>query len=189
MSWRQGPDGRLAGRQAARGWEQRPWQGHPDRAILGASPPAPAPTPPLGGLLAGAVLGVLLGSAASTVTTALAVGVAGANIDRLYRPVEFTLRVGLLLGAPCMGAIVAALLANVVLSRRVAVAPWAVGLGTVAGPILALRLERTLALGTRTAVTFGALLVCWAVAGGILARLGMRPRPARDRAPTGYEPL
>lgn len=123
----------------------------------------------LGGLLAGAVLGVVLGAASSTVTTALAVGVAGRNADRLFQPIEFTVRVALLLVAPCMGAILAALFSAVVPPRRVRPAPWAIGLGVVVGPILALRLDRTQELGAQTVAAFGVLLVCWAVVGGLLA--------------------
>jgi hypothetical protein len=141
---------------------------------------------PRGRLLAGALFGVALGAASSTVTTALAVGVVGRNADRLYQPIEFTVRVALLLVAPCMGAILAALFSAVVPPRRVTPAPWGIGLGVVVGPILALRLDRTQDLGVQTMVTFGVLLACWAVVGGLLAAAAAaratvrRPRDGGD---------
>jgi len=146
--------------------------------------PAPEPRPSFRTVLGGAVLGVVLGAASSTVTTALAVGVAGKHADRFFQPVEFTIRVALLLAAPCMGAILAALFAAVVVPRKVTPAPWAMGLGVVAGPILALRLDRVQDLGVETVVAFALLLVCWAVVGGLLAaaataRAGTRPRGTR----------
>jgi hypothetical protein len=193
------------------GYRDRPpagdyWYGHGGQSVPGVPPPgAPALAPEpqrLGGLLAGAMLGVVLGAASSTVTTALAVGVAGSHADRLFQPIEFTIRVGLLLVAPPMGAVVAALFAAIVLPKRVVVAPWAVGLGIVVGPILALRLERATQFGSSTTVTFGLLLVCWAVVGGILAavaaaRTAPRPgpdrpgsdRPGSDSVPPPYEPF
>jgi hypothetical protein len=142
----------------------------------------------LGALLAGAALGVVLGAASSTVTTALAVGVAGRNADRLIQSLEFTIRVALLLAAPCMGAILAALFAAVVVPRRVVPAPWAMGLGSVVGPILALNLDRVRELGSETVVTFAILLVCWAVLGGFLASAATARAATRPDGAGGHDP-
>jgi len=51
----------------------------------------------------------LAGAAASTLATALAAAVAGRQADLALQPVELALRVGLLLGAPCVGAVLAAM--------------------------------------------------------------------------------
>jgi hypothetical protein len=55
-----------------------------------------------------AVAAGLAGVAASTLATALAAAVAGRQSDLALQPVELALRVGLLLVAPCVGAVLAA---------------------------------------------------------------------------------
>jgi len=55
------------------------------------------------------VLAVPAGAAGSTLTTAIAAAVAGREADLALQPLELTLRVALLLAAPCVGALVAAL--------------------------------------------------------------------------------
>jgi hypothetical protein len=149
--------------------------------LPGPSGHGPEPGPRLRSRIGGAVLGLVLGAASSTVTTALAVGVAGRHADRFFQPIEFTIRVALLLAAPCMGAVLAALFAAVVVPRKVVPAPWAMGLGVVAGPILALRLDRVQDLGVETVVTFAVLLVCWAVVGGLLAAAATARAGTRSR--------
>lgn len=168
---------------------RRPGDRRPERLIGPGMPGAPPSSGPRrAGPLTGVVLGVVLGAASSTVTTALAVGVAGKNADRYFESIEFTIRVVLLLAAPCMGAILAALFVAVVAPGRLVLAPWAVGLGVMVGPILALRLDRVLQLGVRTTVVFGVLLVCWAIVGGVLAaaaasRTASRSPSDHDRLP------
>ena len=54
-----------------------------------------------------AVAAGLAGIAASTLATALAAAVAGRQSDLALQPVELALRVGLLLIAPCVGAVLA----------------------------------------------------------------------------------
>jgi hypothetical protein len=91
-----------------------------------------------------AVAAGLAGIAASTLATALAAAVAGRQSDLALQPVELALRVGLLLIAPCVGAVLAA----VVVPRgggRLAVV--AIGLGVPIGPLLVLRLDRVLDFG------------------------------------------
>jgi hypothetical protein len=60
-----------------------------------------------------AVLAGLAGVAASTLTTALAAAVAGRQSDLALQPVELALRVALLLIAPCVGAVLAAVVVPV----------------------------------------------------------------------------
>ena len=55
-----------------------------------------------------AVAAGLAGLAASTLATTLAAAVAGRQSDLALQPVELALRVGLLLVAPCVGAVLAA---------------------------------------------------------------------------------
>jgi hypothetical protein len=60
-----------------------------------------------------AVLAGLAGVAASILTTALAAAVAGREADLALQPVELALRVALLLIAPCVGAVLAAVVVPV----------------------------------------------------------------------------
>jgi hypothetical protein len=117
----------------------------------------------------------LAGVAASTLATALAAAVAGRHSDLALLPVERTLRVGLLLVAPCVGAVLAA----VVVPRgggRAAVV--AVGLGVPVGPLLVLRLDRVREFGLTSSLLTVVVLVAWGVVGAALAA-GWWARPAR----------
>jgi hypothetical protein len=117
---------------------------------------------------------LLAGAAGSTLTTALAAAVAGRQADLPLRPVELALRVALLLGAPCIGA----LLAAVVVPRgggRAAVV--AVGLGVPVGPLLVLRLDRVTEFGPVPTLLVAGVLVAWAAVGAFLAA-GWWDRPA-----------
>jgi type II secretory pathway pseudopilin PulG len=60
-----------------------------------------------------AVLALLAAVAASTLTTALAAAVAGRQSDLALQPVELALRVAVLLVAPCVGAVLAAVVVPV----------------------------------------------------------------------------
>jgi hypothetical protein len=126
-----------------------------------------------------AVLAGLAGVAASTLTTALAAAVAGRESDLALQPVELALRVALLLIAPCVGAVLAAVVVPV---RSAAgggrLAAVAVGLGVPVGPLLVLRLDRVRDFGlASTLLTLGVLLA-WGVVGGSLAA-GWWARPGR----------
>ena len=117
----------------------------------------------------------LAGAAASTLATALAAAVAGRQADLALQPVELALRVGLLLGAPCVGAVLAAM----VVPRgggRWAVA--AVGVGVPAGPLLVLRLDRLREFGVAPALLTVGVLAAWGAVGAALAA-GWWARPAR----------
>jgi hypothetical protein len=108
----------------------------------------------------------LAAAAASTLTTAGAAAAAGRQADLALQPVELALRVGLLLLAPCAGA----LLAAVVIPRgggRPALA--AVGLGVPVGPLLVLRLDRMGQFGSVPLLLTVAVLVLWGIAGTLLA--------------------
>ncbi|HET9557237.1 MAG TPA: hypothetical protein VFS70_08870, partial [Actinomycetota bacterium] len=97
-------------------------------------------TPPAGRSgLRWAVAAGLAGVAASTLATALAAAVAGRQSDLALLPVERTLRVALLLVAPCVGAVLAAVVVPRGGGRSAVVA---VGLGVPVGPLLVLRLDR-----------------------------------------------
>jgi hypothetical protein len=126
-----------------------------------------------------AVLAGLAGVAASTLTTALAAAVAGRESDLALQPVELALRVALLLIAPCVGAVLAAVVVPARSSAgggRLAVA--AVGLGVPVGPLLVLRLDRVREFGpASTLLTLGVLLA-WGVVGAALAA-GWWARPGR----------
>jgi hypothetical protein len=114
-------------------------------------------------------------AAASTLTTAGAAAAAGRQADLTLQPVELALRVGLLLVAPCAGA----LLAAVVIPRgggRPVVA--AVGIGVPVGPLLVLRLDRMGEFGVLPVLLTAAVLVLWGVAGALLAA-GWWRRPDR----------
>ena len=139
------PQPRIPG-QPSDGPHARSWQPDPSAGLsLGGEPHGVlAARGGAGGArlvyaVAGVVIGVLLGAATSVLTTSLAAEVAGRQADGIPRSPEFTIRVGLILAAPCMGAILAALFAGIALPHPLRAAPWAIGLGTVTGPILALR--------------------------------------------------
>jgi hypothetical protein len=141
-----------------------------------------------------AVLAGLAGVAASILTTALAAAVAGREADLALQPVELALRVALLLIAPCVGAVLAA----VVVPVRPTGAPprgspgpsgrssagagrlaaVAVGLGVPVGPLLVLRLDRVRAFGLASSLLTLGVLLAWGVVGGCLAA-GWWARPGR----------
>jgi hypothetical protein len=126
-----------------------------------------------------AVLAGLAGVAASILTTALAAAVAGREADLALQPVELALRVALLLIAPCVGAVLAAV---VVPARSSAgagrLAAAAVGLGVPVGPLLVLRLDRVRAFGLASSLLTLGVLLAWGVVGGCLAA-GWWARPGR----------
>jgi hypothetical protein len=124
-------------------------------------------------------------AAASTLTTAGAAAAAGRQADLALQPIELALRVGLLLAAPCAGA----LLAAIAIPRgggRVALV--AIGVGVPIGPLLVLRLDRMGAFGVLPALLTAAVLVLWGIAGALLAGSWWR-RPSRtlerSALPTG----
>jgi hypothetical protein len=126
-----------------------------------------------------AILAGLAGIAASTLTTAVAAAVAGRESDLALQPVELALRVALLLIAPCVGAVLAA----VVVPARDSVgggrlAAVAVGLGVPVGPLLVLRLDRVRAFGLASSLLTVGVLLAWGVVGGALAA-GWWGRPGR----------
>ena len=84
------------------------------------SEPANQVTPPRRSGWRWAVAAGLAGVAASTLATALAAAVAGRQSDLALLPVERTLQVALLLVAPCIGAVLAA----VVVPAAAAGPPW-----------------------------------------------------------------
>ena len=140
----------------------------------------PGDVPGLGALPAlrrvGPVAGFVAGAAASIFATAVAAGVAGFQANRNLQPIEFTIRVGLLLAAPCMGAV----LATLVLPRRRGPRPaWAIGAGVAIGPLLVLRMDRLLGYGLLPAVAGVAALAAWVLAGAAVAR-DTSTRPDRD---------
>jgi hypothetical protein len=122
-----------------------------------------------------AVAAGLAGVAASTLATALAAAVAGRQSDLALQPVELALRVGLLLVAPCVGAVVAAVVVPGGGGRLAAVA---VGLGVPLGPLLVLRLDRVREFGLTTALLTVGVMVAWGVVGAALAA-GWWARPGR----------
>jgi hypothetical protein len=113
--------------------------------------------------------------AASTLATAMAAAVAGRQSDLALQPVELALRVGLLLGAPCVGAVLAAV---VVPARGARLAVIAVGLGVPLGPLLVLRLDRVRDFGLVSSLLTVGVMVAWGVVGAALAA-GWWARPAR----------
>jgi hypothetical protein len=122
-----------------------------------------------------AVVAGLAGAAASTLVTALAAAVAGRQSDLALRPVELALRVGLLLGAPCVGAVLAAVTVPRGGGRLTVVA---VGLGVPVGPLLVLRLDRVREFGLTATLLTLAVMVAWGVVGAALAA-GWWARPDR----------
>jgi hypothetical protein len=126
-----------------------------------------------------AVLALLAGVAASTLTTALAAAVAGRQSDLALQPIELALRVALLLIAPCVGAVLAAV---VVPARPSAgggrLAVVAVGVGVPVGPLLVLRLDRVREFGLPASLLTLGVLLAWGLVGAALAA-GWWARPGR----------
>jgi hypothetical protein len=122
-----------------------------------------------------AVAAGLAAVAASTLATTMAAAVAGRQSDLALQPVELALRVGLLLGAPCVGAVLAAV---VVPARGAKLAVVAVGLGVPLGPLLVLRLDRVRDFGLASSLLTVGVMVAWGVVGAALAA-GWWARPAR----------
>jgi hypothetical protein len=117
----------------------------------------------------------LAGAAASTLATALAAAVAGRQADLALQPVELALRVGLLLAAPCVGAVLAAMVVPRGGGRWATVA---VGVGVPAGPLLVLRLDRLREFGVGPALLTVGVLAAWGAVGATLAA-GWWARPTR----------
>jgi hypothetical protein len=149
------------------------------------------------------------GVAASTLATALAAAVAGRQSDLALQPVELALRVALLLVAPCVGAVLAA----VVVPARSTGAPLrgspdpsgrstgaplrgspdpsgrstgggrlavvAVGIAVPLGPLLVLRLDRVREYGWVSALLTVGVMVAWGMVGAALAA-GWWARPGRQ---------
>ena len=123
-----------------------------------------------------AVAAGLAGVAASTLATALAAAVAGRPSDLALQPVELALRVGLLLVAPCVGAVLAAV---VVPKGGGRLAVVAVGLGVPLGPLLVLRLDRVREFGLPASLLTVGVMVAWGAVGAALAA-GWWARPGRQ---------
>jgi hypothetical protein len=117
----------------------------------------------------------LAGVAASTLATALAAAVAGHQSDLALHPLELALRVGLLLGAPCVGAVLAAVVVPRGGGRPAVVA---IGLGVPAGPLLVMRLDRLREFGLVSSLLTVGVMVAWGVVGAALAA-GWWARPGR----------
>jgi hypothetical protein len=126
----------------------------------------------------------LAGAAASTLATALAAAVAGRQADLALQPVELALRVGLLLGAPCVGAVLAALVVPRGGGRWAVIA---VGLGVPLGPLLVLRLDRVREFGLAPSLLTAGVMVAWGVVGAALAA-GWWARPGRGVQRTDLPP-
>lgn len=127
-------------------------------------------------------------AAASTLTTAGAAAAAGRQADLALQPIELALRVGLLLAAPCAGALLAAIAIPRGGGRSTLLA---IAIGVPVGPLVVLRLDRMGQFGAIPALLTVAVLVLWGIAGALLASSWWR-RPARtlDRSalPTGDGP-
>ena len=123
-----------------------------------------------------AVAAGLAGLAASTLATALAAAVAGRQSDLALQPVELALRVGLLLVAPCVGAVLAAVVVPKGGGRLAAVA---VGIGVPLGPLLVLRLDLVRDFGLASSLLTAGVMVAWGVVGAALAA-GWWARPGRQ---------
>jgi hypothetical protein len=132
-----------------------------------------------------AVAAGLAGVAASTLATALAAAVAGRQSDLALQPVELALRVGLLLVAPCVGAVLAAVVVPKGGGRLAAVA---VGLGVPLGPLLVLRLDRVRDFGLASSLLTAGVMVAWGVVGAALAA-GWWARPGRRQVERTDLPL
>jgi hypothetical protein len=137
-----------------------------------------------------AVAAGLAGVAASTLATALAAAAAGHQADLALQPVELALRVGLLLIAPCVGAVLAAVVVPVpsggpARSPRTPrggggrLAVVAVGLGVPLGPLLVLRLDRVRDFGLPSSLLTVGVMIAWGVVGAALAA-GWWARPGRQ---------
>ena len=126
----------------------------------------------------------LAGAAASTLATALAAAVAGRQSDLALQPVELALRVGLLLGAPCVGAVLAAMVVPRGGGRWAVVA---VGLGVPLGPLLVLRLDRVGEFGLAPSLLTVGVMAAWGVVGAALAA-GWWARPGRGVQRTDLPP-
>jgi hypothetical protein len=146
--------------------------------------------------LVGPLAGLFAGAAASVFATAVASGVAGYQASRSLRPIEFTLRVGLLVAAPLIGAV----LARLALPRRAGPYPsWAIGAGVVVGPLVVLRLDRVVSFGWTAILATAASLAAWGLAGAHLASSAATrgsqpaertelPPPLREGPPSGGAP-
>jgi hypothetical protein len=137
-----------------------------------------------------AVAAGLAGVAASVLATSLAAAVAGRESDLTLQPVELALRVALLLVAPCVGAVLAAVVVPVPSggpARSPRTPRWgggrpavvAVGLGVPLGPVLVLRLDRVRDFGLTSSLLTVGVLVAWGVVGAALAA-GWWARPGRQ---------
>jgi hypothetical protein len=104
-------------------------------------------------------------AAASTLCTLGAAAAAGRQADLALEPIELALRVGLLLAAPCAGA----LLAAIAVPRGGRQALAAIGIGVPIGPLVVLRLDRMSQFGAVPALLTVAILVLWGIAGALLA--------------------
>ena len=117
--------------------------------------------------------------AASTLATTMAAAVAGRQSDLALQPVELALRVALLLIAPCVGAVLAAVVVPV--GRGVGggrLAAVGVGLGVPVGPLLVLRLDQVRQFGLPTTLLTLGVLLAWGLVGAALAA-GWWARPGR----------
>jgi hypothetical protein len=136
----------------------------------------------------------LAGLAASTLATALAAAVAGRQSDLALQPVELALRVGLLLGAPCVGAVLAAVVVPVPSAGGTAAGAVgrlpvvAVGLGVALGPLLVLRLDRVREFGVVSTLLTAGVMVAWGMVGAALAA-GWWARPRRQVHRTDLPPV
>jgi len=139
-----------------------------------AAPAAPDPRSRFAGIV-WPIAAALAGAAASTLVTAGAAVVAGRQADLALQPVELALRVGLLLAAPCVGALLAALVLPPG-GGRLAIA--GVGVGVPFGPLLVLRLDRMRDFGLAPTLLTAAVLVLWGVISALLVA-GWWARPAR----------
>jgi hypothetical protein len=135
-----------------------------------------------------AVAAGLAGVAASTLTTALAAAVAGRESDLALQPVELALRVGLLLIAPCVGAILAAVVVPVGSRRGGRLAVLAVGLGVPFGPLLVLRIDQVRDFGLASTLLTVGVMVAWGAVGAALAA-GWWARPGRRQVERTDLPL
>jgi hypothetical protein len=135
----------------------------------------------------GPVIALAAGAAASTFTTSVAAGVAGYQASRSLQPLEFTLRVGLLIAAPLMGAILATLVLPRTGTRRPV---WAISVGAAVGPLIVLRLDRLISYGWRPTLAGLAALVVWtaASAAGTGGGGGRPRRPTRTELPSPPPP-
>jgi hypothetical protein len=155
-------------------------------------PPAPGPATRPGRAALWPALAAPAGAAGSTLTTSLAAAVAGREADLALQPLELALRVALLLAAPCVGALVAALVLPrpepPAIARLTVVG---IGLGVPFGPVLALRLERVLEFGLGSIVLTLVVMAAWGLVGAALAA-GWWARPERYAERTelpGSDPL